>query len=554
MSRVILIICLWIGGGSIEFLGARDLRTHTLIVYNKQDSESESLAREYAKLREISPDRIFGLSCSVQEEISRKEYTETIENPLNDFLVQKKWILRYQDQDRIDGRLVEIQRCSRNDVWVMVLMRGIPLKIADDPGIRDFSSLAQHFQTNGAAVDSELAMLPNRGLPKTGPLNNPIFHKLREGGFDLLDSDQMILVGRLDAPTPSIVRRMMRESYEVEQKRLCGRVALDLRGFQDPKDPYFLGDQWLQKARELFLKEGFWVDQDIKPDLFPSWLPWGGIALYLGWYSGNAEGPFMKNSVFTPGAIAYHIHSSSAHTLRSTTQNWVGPLLDRGAVATMGAVYEPYLQLTPEIDVFAQELLRGMTFIEAAYASQRGLSWMVTMVGDPLYRPFKNSLETDLKNAQELSPTTQSMYLELQNFLKNLRKSGGKLKQEEVESIRALILKNGDALEILADVQSTDSEQLSSALDTYLMAKNILVRPLDQIRLGCKIAKKYSEQGRWRECFTVLEEISQKAPSEFMSYGGVQTLKQLSGRPEAPAVPSSLIPYLKQETGVLYEW
>jgi len=40
-------------------------------------------------------------------------------------------------------------------------------------------------------------------------------------------------------------------------------------------------------------------------------------ALYYGWYAGNVAGPFSQPGFkFVPGAIAAHIHSYSAATLR----------------------------------------------------------------------------------------------------------------------------------------------------------------------------------------------------------------------------------------------
>jgi len=94
-----------------------------------------------------------------------------------------------------------------------------------------------------------------------------------------------------------------------------------------------------------------------------------------------------------PGAFAYHLHSFSAATLRSTTRQWVGPLLSKGVTATMGCVDEPYLAGTPEMTQFFSSFLRsGFSFGEAAYAAQHYLSWQVTAVGDPLYRPFARNL------------------------------------------------------------------------------------------------------------------------------------------------------------------
>jgi hypothetical protein len=63
-------------------------------------------------------------------------------------------------------------------------------------------------------------------------------------------------------------------------------------------------------------------------------------------------------------------------------------LLERGAAATLGNVYEPYLMLTPHLDIFERQLCGGASFADAAYAAQPVLSWMTTFIGDPLYRPF----------------------------------------------------------------------------------------------------------------------------------------------------------------------
>jgi hypothetical protein len=112
-------------------------------------------------------------------------------------------------------------------------------------------------------------------------------------------------------------------------------------------------------------------------------------ALYYGWYTGNVAGPFaLPNFRLTRGAVAIHIHSYSAATLRNPVGNWCGPLLMAGAAATFGNVYEPYLAFTPQIDIFNERLLDGFTFAEAAWMASRATSWQTTVVGDPLYRPF----------------------------------------------------------------------------------------------------------------------------------------------------------------------
>src|SRR5207342_2569310 len=128
---------------------------------------------------------------------------------------------------------------------------------------------------------------------------------------------------------------------------------------------------------------------DDQPATFPVAYPLSQIAIYAGWYQGEVCGPFVRSTVeFMPGAIAYHLHSFNATSIRTPSQHWVGPLLAKGATITMGSVNEPYLQGTPDLAVFFSRLfINGFSFGEAAYCCQAWLSWQNTMIGDPLYRP-----------------------------------------------------------------------------------------------------------------------------------------------------------------------
>src|SRR5205809_7494921 len=112
---------------------------------------------------------------------------------------------------------------------------------------------------------------------------------------------------------------------------------------------------------------------------------------------GNVAGPFNQPGRFVPGAIAAHIHSYSAATLRDENSGWAGPLVSRGAAATVGNVYEPYLELTAHLDILNDRLLHGFTFAESVFMSSRGLSWMGLALGDPLYRPYLNWTQIDSK-------------------------------------------------------------------------------------------------------------------------------------------------------------
>jgi uncharacterized protein (TIGR03790 family) len=123
------------------------------------------------------------------------------------------------------------------------------------------------------------------------------------------------------------------------------------------------------------------------PQLFqPGKCP--NAALYCGWYS---LGKYIDAFDWAPGAVAYHLASSEADTLREPrSQVWCKKLLEDGVCATIGPVYEPYLTAFPRPDEFLALLLRGdLTLVECYYQTQPFNSWMMTLIGDPLYRPFK---------------------------------------------------------------------------------------------------------------------------------------------------------------------
>ena len=66
-------------------------------------------------------------------------------------------------------------------------------------------------------------------------------------------------------------------------------------------------------------------------------------------------------------------------------------MIEDGVAATIGPVYEPYLMAFPRPEQFFGLLLEGqLTLVECYYRTLPFNSWMMTLIGDPLYRPYKN--------------------------------------------------------------------------------------------------------------------------------------------------------------------
>src|SRR5207302_9176983 len=98
--------------------------------------------------------------------------------------------------------------------------------------------------------------------------------------------------------------------------------------------------------------------------------------------------------------------------LRDPYAIWVGPVVAKGTAASLGNVYEPYLQLTSHLEIFNDRLLHGFAFAESAYMSIPALSWMSVMVGEPLYRPYASWLQIDALRDSAKSGTDWKTYHE----------------------------------------------------------------------------------------------------------------------------------------------
>lgn len=389
----------WIVGTTIVLLslggvgGARaadDLAKATIVVYNRAAPESAGLARFYAARRHIPDDHLVGLECSTEEEISREEYDGTIAEPLRKVFLERHWWNQHGDAS---GEAV----VSSNQIHFVALIRGMPLKIRAT-GIYRGDHAASNLLgfLNQASVDSELAILGLYSRQISGPAVNPYFQSFRP--IAELDASPIMLVCRLDAPTAAIVRRMITDAVETEKSGLWGRAYVD--GAHNTDGGLADGDKWLTTVVKDLRRAGIPVVYDQKPAIFPSGFPMNDCALYYGWYTGGLAGAFLDPGfAFPRGAIAIHIHSFSASTLRQADANWVGPLLSKGAAASLGNVYEPYLQMTAHIDIFNDRLLHGFTLAESAYMATRALSWMTVVVGDPLYRPYASWLQLDAKRS-----------------------------------------------------------------------------------------------------------------------------------------------------------
>lgn len=485
------------------------------MIYNSNQPESKALAEYYAAQRQVPKSQVFGFSITTGETTSRAEFRSSLQRPLAKKLEEGKlWRMGdWEGRDR-DGKLVrQEQRVVESKIRYAVLCQGIPLKITHDRELKepDEEKVRQEFRRNEAAVDSELALLPllNQKLSLLGPISNPVY--TATNASQIHPTNGVLIVARLDGPTPAIARGLVDQALQAERDGLWGRAYFDLRSTTEPG--LKLGDDWIRGAAEVARTFGYETVVDTNGGTFPASFPMSHIAFYAGWYSERLIGAFTLPKIeFVPGAFAYHLHSFSAASMRHTGNNWVAPLLEKGVTCAMGTVDEPYLGGTPDIATFtARWMLLGMTFGEAACAAQGTLSWQTTVVGDPLYRPFGRSpkAQHDELEARQ-SPLVEWSLLRLANL--NLSRNASLGEVATLIENWSATRKSAVLTEKLATLYSALGKPSSAAL-AYEQALALNPSPQQRVRLRLTLGEKLGVLGRDDEAFANYQKFLEENPN-----------------------------------------
>jgi uncharacterized protein (TIGR03790 family) len=247
----------------------------------------------------------------------------------------------------------------------------------------------------GASFDSELSLVR---WPDDYQLLRwqPNYLRAEYEGSPLREARPTMMVARIDGPTLAIAKRLVDDAIAVEKAGgLAGKVYIDARGMAKSDQPAAAASQGsyqdydrslLTMAAAIRQTGDLEVVVDESPELFAEG-DCPEAAIYCGWYS---LANYVDAFDFVQGAVAVHLASAEATTLREeNAKNWCKRLLEEGGCATIGPVYEPYLVSFPRPDAFFAELLRGeRPLVEVYYRTKPFNSWMMVLVGDPLYRPF----------------------------------------------------------------------------------------------------------------------------------------------------------------------
>ncbi len=504
-----------VGALLLARLLARAGGDEVVVVYNSALPESKTVAEHYAAARAVPARQVFGFELTTNEVMTRADFTDLLQKPLAKKLeaagIWKFGPVKVYDPNHVVVR--EDLRVVATKIRYAVLCYGVPVKIAPASLVEEIAEKITRgeFRRNEAAVDSELTWLPlvKMEVPLTGPLPNPLY--AITNATLLNPTNGLLLVARLDGPTAAIATALVDKAMAAERNGFWGRAYFDARGLSRSDTNYFLGDEWMLGGAEICRQLGFETELDTNAATLPAGYPLSHVAIYAGWYAGEANGPFAQPSVeFMPGAFAYHLHSFSADILRSPTHNWCGPLLAKGATCTMGCVYEPYLQFTPNLAYFLQALGNGYTFGEAAWASQIALSWQNTVIGDPLYQPFKKT-PPDLH--AQLARTKNPLIEWSFDRLICLDLARGVRAPQLVTFLNQIPQTAQSAVltEKLAGLYAALGKP-SSAIATWQAALRLNPSPQQRLRLRLLLGEKLAEQGRPAEAAENYRQLLKEDP------------------------------------------
>ena len=381
-----------------------------LVIANRQISASKRIAEYYCEKRNIPKKNIIYLALghNPRETIRRDEYERSLALPI-----------RRQLQRRFPGEI----RC-------LVTTYGIPVKAGTQgplPGMggklkelkrllskekQRLEQLKQDLETGpgqvsiqtkqinkkisrmqlevgrisgketNASVDSELSMVLFQSYDLYRWQPNMLRGQVPGLGFKTL------MVSRLDGPDYKIIKGLIDKALTAEKTGLKGNAYIDSRGIVK-KDMYGHFDQSLRDLGAFIHSN---TKMPIKAEQTGRLFQAGSCpqtAVYCGWYSLRK---YVDAFDFVDGAVGFHIASFEAQKLRDpNSSTWCSAMLRDGITATLGAVDEPYLHTFPEPKAFFSELFEGRCLVEAYYRTKPFNSWQLVLIGDPLYRPFKNT-------------------------------------------------------------------------------------------------------------------------------------------------------------------
>jgi uncharacterized protein (TIGR03790 family) len=426
--------------GPAPALGPQDV----CVLYNKNAPTSKAIAEYYARRRGVPTANLIPLDVVDADEISRADYERKIVGPVRAALKDRRppakvlltvygmplrvgaQVVSEADKAEIAKLKPQLEQAEAENQKLLQTVRVLKAEVERDkssplattiPEKEEKQRVAQQkvaalqeterrltHAESVASVDSELMLLWWDGYPTYRWIINPLYWQVPAA--QRRAAPPVMMTARLDGPHPDIVKRLVDDALLAERTGLAGKVYVDARGIKynpeaDKSGTGYGGyDESFREAARL-LEVGGKMDVTLEDseELFQAG-SCTGCALYCGWYALRNYRPCCK---FVPGAVAWHLASLEALSLRTPDKQWAGNLLRDGAAVTIGPVYEPYTVGFPKPAEFFGFLVTGeYTLVECYARSLLLTSWQMTLVGDPLYNPYA---KTPKLKSQDVLPS-----------------------------------------------------------------------------------------------------------------------------------------------------
>ena len=344
MSVIVLLLC-----GAVAQAKPAD---HVLVVINEASIESAEIGAYYRAKREIPRENVVFVNVSRTEEIPTGEYKSSIEDPVKAAI--KK---------------------SKNRIDYIVLTKGVPIRLAEDPKYAVDAMLAGmnlQFRPIDKLEEVEIRRAVNPYYNKDEPFDSSKF------GF--------YLVTRLDGYTVADAKRLVDSSLAAKPEKgpFFFDEAANRRGAG-----YVEMQRTLSQAHDSLRGRGFESTLETTEAFVAPSEPLMG---YASW--GSNDNAFTldayKRITFKPGAICETFVSTSGRTFLPTTggQSLIADLIANGVTGIKGYVSEPFTFALAKPEILFDRYTSGRNLAESFYSASLVLKWKDVVIGDPLCAPY----------------------------------------------------------------------------------------------------------------------------------------------------------------------
>ena len=371
-----------------------------VVIANKASPESMDVARHYLERRGIPDKHLFLVDFPKSPRtISFRHFEERLAAPLRAWLVE--------------NGLKDAVLCLVTVYDVPYVVSGTEVTAEERKTLAERNKLPHPDMvlTTRASLDSELAWLWRADVKDLDPADlkfrsaycyqnrNPYYgqpmafrdFRRRLSPEAAASFGTMYMTARLEGPSPAIARGLVDKALQAEREGPSGIGYFDSKGptLGNRKAGYPEGEFWARRAWIETHNAGFQTAREQTSELFgPDACP--DALVYWGWYKLRDYRPSF-GPAFRPGAIAIHTASAEATDIRTPTDAggpWCAGFLTHGVTATAGPVGEPFLNAFPHAELFFPRLYEGWSLGDAYWHAHLQLSWMMVLIGDPLYTPF----------------------------------------------------------------------------------------------------------------------------------------------------------------------